>query len=73
MAMPNNVATALRKNKPGSTNIHGVKPDIDNLQKFVLDSISNGVLLTDDKIVYSIKATKLYDERPRTEFTITEI
>lgn len=52
---------------------HTSKPDIDNLAKFVLDTISKGILLSDDKIVYSISAKKLYDERPRTEFTITEI
>jgi Holliday junction resolvase RusA-like endonuclease len=73
MAIPELVQKRIKKMKQDKIIYHTVKPDIDNLAKFVLDSISHGVLLSDDKIVYSISAKKLYDEKPRTEFTITEI
>lgn len=51
---------------------HHVKPDVDNLVKFILDTIKD-VLISDDKIICSIHAHKLYDQNPRTEFTITEV
>jgi len=52
---------------------HDKKPDLDNLEKFLLDSISNGVLLSDDCLVCSVSKEKVYDKNPRTEFTITEV
>jgi Holliday junction resolvase RusA-like endonuclease len=52
---------------------HDKKPDLDNLEKFLLDSISHGILLADDCIVCSVSKDKVYDKNPRTEFTITEV
>lgn len=46
--------------------------DLDNLIKFVCD-ISNGILFIDDAIIASICAKKVYDIKPRTEFTIQSI
>ena len=53
-------------NKP-----HYIRPDIDNLIKFYLD-ICNGVLYRDDAQVYTINASKLYSNSPRTEITIAK-
>jgi Holliday junction resolvase RusA-like endonuclease len=59
----------IEKNK----NYHAIRPDTDNLIKFICD-ISNGILFRDDCLVASIKAEKLYDnDRARTEFTLTEL
>ena len=45
---------------------HTKRPDLDNLIKFVLDSLGGrGIYWKDDSQVYSIVAQKLYDEKPR--------
>ncbi len=44
---------------------HIKRPDIDNLLKFVMDSL-NGVFWKDDSQICSVIAQKRYDERPRT-------
>lgn len=72
MMPPGNVLTKMKK-APAEIFYHTCKPDIDNLSKFLLDSISHGVLLIDDKIIYALNAKKVYDNNPRTEFTIKEI
>ena len=53
--------------------LHTKKPDIDNLIKYVLDSLSghNGFFL-DDNQIYTIYAEKLYSDKPRTEIMIIE-
>jgi len=51
---------------------HSFRPDLDNLIKFIAD-ISNGVLYDDDCIIASITARKIYDEEPRSEFTVREL
>ena len=48
---------------------HYLRPDIDNLIKFILDS-ANGILYLDDAQIYTINAHKIYDEHPRTEIEI---
>lgn len=44
---------------------HIHKPDIDNLQKFVLDCL-NGLVIEDDRNVIEIRARKLYSTKPGT-------
>jgi Holliday junction resolvase RusA-like endonuclease len=51
---------------------HSIKPDLDNLIKWVLDN-SNGIIFKDDSLVVSLFASKYYDDYQRTEFTIREI
>lgn len=51
---------------------HYYKPDLDNLIKFIAD-IANGILYTDDCIISSISAKKIYDYEPRTQITLREI
>jgi Holliday junction resolvase RusA-like endonuclease len=48
---------------------HVKKPDLDNLVKMYLDC-ANGILIHDDRKIYSIKAKKVYSTFPRTEMTI---
>ena len=51
---------------------HYFKPDLDNLIKYVND-ICNETAFNDDCCIYKIIATKLYDDKPRTVFTLTEV
>lgn len=68
--MPIPKSTPKRINLKGAP--HHKRPDIDNLIKFILDVIQ-GVLITDDAIVSSIEAHKIYSDNPRTEITIKEL
>ncbi len=53
---------------------HWVKPDGDNLQKFLCDSITDTeVVWHDDKQVAWSNVKKLYGKIPRTIFTISEL
>jgi Holliday junction resolvase RusA-like endonuclease len=63
---------ARKKRYELAMHYHGKYPDLDNLCKYLLDSIQS-VIITDDKLVCSIKASKIYDEIPRVEFKITEV
>ena len=48
------------------------KSDLDNLVKFLLDTLVDADILSDDNIVWSITCKKVYSKLPRSEFTITE-
>src|SRR5580692_9444004 len=50
---------------------HTIKPDLNNLVKFIEDT-ALGVLFSDDYTIAEIKSKKLYDKTPRTEIIITE-
>lgn len=54
---------------------HIYKPDADNLLKWVMDCASKGVLFKDDCSVALGSFKKLYDyeDKTRTEFTLTEL
>lgn len=68
--MPIPKTVAKRKN----TIWHSSMPDIDNLQKFLLDAINDtGIIWKDDSIVSSVIARKVYDKKPRTHIIITEL
>ena len=41
---------------------HLIKPDIDNLAKFVLDLPLTGTIFTDDKAVTNLRVKKMYDD-----------
>ena len=50
---------------------HTKKPDIDNLLKFIMDSLGGrGIYWKDDAQVYSIIVQKLYSDKPRTVIQI---
>ena len=62
----------LKNNAPES---HTKTPDVDNLVKFVADSL-NGVFYIDDSQIIELKAEKKYisdGELPHTEIMIDEI
>lgn len=47
-------------------------PDLDNLEKYILDCCS-GILYPDDKFVVKKLGIKVYDLNPRTEIIIREL
>lgn len=61
-----------RKKDEMRYNFRPIKPDIDNLIKWVLD-VCNGILYEDDAIITSLSAYKMYDDVARTEFVIHEL
>ena len=48
---------------------HTVKPDLDNLVKWIGD-VGNGILWYDDKQIVTISAVKIYGEKARTIITV---
>lgn len=56
--------------KPNAPIWHTKRPDIDNLLKFIADSL-NGVFWRDDTLICQVvKMSKRYSDRPRTEIYI---
>lgn len=49
-----------------------VKPDLDNLQKAILDGL-NGFAWKDDKFITQITARKIYADKGYTEIKITQV
>lgn len=49
---------------------HLNKPDLDNMEKSVKDAM-NGIIWTDDSIVWSVFKKKMYSKNPRIELVIT--
>lgn len=47
-------------------------PDVDNLVKFVMDTL-NGIFWKDDCFIVHIRATKLYAYEPKTEIFMTRL
>lgn len=64
--------TPKKTRKEDSNILHISRPDLDNLVKLILD-VGLDVLYKDDSIVASIRTTKCYSSKPRTEFTISEL
>ena len=60
------------KLKASAPDHHIIKPDIDNLKKFVLDCL-NGVAWKDDCQVIKASLMKGFSENPRTEIEISRI
>lgn len=52
---------------------HGNKPDVDNLEKFILDLAKDCRIIRDDCIVASVTKDKVYGDIPRTEFVLMEL
>ena len=62
----------LLKEKYKDINYHSIKPDIDNLIKYISDVMNKGFYI-DDSQICSIQAEKKYGDPARTEVTIKEI
>lgn len=58
-----------KRTKLSPGNWHKVRPDIDNMCKYILD-IAQPVLFSNDCAVSKLTAKKVYDINPRTEFTV---
>ena len=61
------------KSKKRDLTHHAIKPDIDNLAKFILDTIVKNGMLSDDKIICQLSCQKKWDLNPRTEIIIKEL
>lgn len=64
------IKPAERFKRKGS--YHSFRPDLSNLVKLIED-VATGILYEDDSLIASITAYKLYDDRPRTEFSLREL
>ena len=51
---------------------HAVKPDLDNLIKFLLDVLQDAKFIDNDSRICEILAKKCYGKDPRTEFDLCE-
>ena len=51
---------------------HHIRPDLSNLIKWIED-VAQNIIFKDDALIVSINAQKIYDDIPRTEFTIKEL
>lgn len=59
----------IPQNSKRQSNYHTFKPDLDNLIKLLCDVLTD-VLIDDDSIISKITSSKIYDNDPRTEFTL---
>ena len=57
--------------KPNPPLSYRIKPDIDNLLKFVMDA-GNGVLWKDDSQIYKVDMEKIYSVKGYTNITVVE-
>jgi len=48
-------------------------PDIDNLEKFLYDTLQECGVIANDKLIVQVSQKKIYSDRARVEFTITEL
>jgi len=63
MPIPPSRPKYWRKNALGMG--HVFTPDLDNLVKFIGDAL-NGIVWEDDRLIYSLKAKKIYSREPST-------
>lgn len=67
--MPIPKSICKRKNTPWVTTF----PDLDNLQKFIFDTLTQTGIWKDDRLMCSLTTKKIYDKQPRTHLVITEL
>lgn len=60
------------KSRQTSETVHSIKPDLDNLLKWILD-IGNTILWNDDKQIASLQGIKIYGENERTVITVSKL
>lgn len=65
MPIPKATSAIKKRQMAHGVIAHMKKPDIDNLQKFVLDCL-NGILFKDDSQITEIRAKKMYANKPGT-------
>ena len=69
MPIPKSASKTLKNKYRQYCCPHIVKPDIDNIVKFYLDAMSS-VVYQDDNCIFSVHATKVYSDQPRTELEV---
>lgn len=63
----------LNKAKRRAGTPHWIRPDLDNLIKYVCDVCNDAKsIYHDDCCIWKITASKVYSDKPRTVFTLTE-
>jgi len=67
--VPRSDNQTVKKAKLEDSIKHAIKPDLDNLEKFILDAC-NDILFSDDKKIVKMQSRKLWSENPRTEIEI---
>jgi len=65
MPIPQSASKKKQKDMAGFAVKHVGRPDLDNLQKMILDSLE-GVFWHNDSQIYQINSNKWYSENPRT-------
>ena len=70
MPIPKSTPKKLMRSMVNGVIPHTKKPDIDNLCKFVMDSLS-GLLWQDDNQISELQTTKFYGAFPKTNITVT--
>jgi Holliday junction resolvase RusA-like endonuclease len=69
--LPANTRRAARALRPDAPTHHTGKPDIDKLERAVLDALS-GLVYRDDAQVVHVEKCKVYGERPGADITVSE-
>lgn len=69
MPIPASLSSVKKKQMENGLIGHVKKPDLDNLQKFLLDCM-NGLVFKDDSQVCEIRAKKIYSSKPGTTVRI---
>ncbi len=59
--------------KPWHQHWHTTYPDIDNLEKFLYDTLVDAEIIADDRLICEQHSKKIYDDNPRTEIIIREV
>lgn len=70
MPIPKSTSGAMKREMVNGVCHHSKKPDLDNLQKFILDAM-NGLVFVDDSQIHAITAEKVYSEHPGTYIELT--
>lgn len=58
--------------RPNAPTWHTAKPDLDNLEKAILDALTNLGVWTDDSLVVSVEKAKLYSNEPGAVVFVTD-
>lgn len=72
MKIPIHTSSIRKKQMLNGKIYHIVRPDIDNLNKFLNDSLKEVIFLDDSQIV-EMESTKVYGENPKTVVQVEEI
>lgn len=72
LPIPKSFAKDKRRQALNSCYRHMVRPDLDNLNKFLSDALK-GVVFQDDSQIVTCNSRKLYGEKPKTIIKIEEL